>query len=62
MVAIQLPNSSILLFKPGARQPVAGERLVFILASVHKCCVSVCAPPRPLITSGVIYSRPYMIG
>ena len=51
-----------LIFKPGARRPQAGTRLVsrnHFDADVGMCvyvcvCVSVCPPPRLLETSGVI--------
>ena len=46
-----------LIFKPGARRPVAGARLVFKTDPVRivgVCvCVCVCERPRRLITSGV---------
>ena len=51
-----------MVFKPGARRPAAGARLVsrnHFDADVGMCvyvcvCVSVCPPPRLLETSGVI--------
>ena len=49
-----------LLFKPGARRPAAGARLVsrnHFDADVGMCMcvsVSVCPPPRLLETSGVM--------
>ena len=60
------PLIVIQFFKPGARRPQAGARLVYrnhfdadVGMCVYVCvcvcvCVSVCPPPRLLETSGVI--------